>query len=258
MTKVNESPKSEVTAAVIVIGNEVLSGRTKDANLPFLAERLNQLGIRLREARIVADVEDAIAEAVNQCRDRFDYVFTTGGIGPTHDDITAACVAKAFGAPLIQNPEAVAILEQHYENTDHELNEARLRMANTPQGAELLVNPVSRAPGFRMDNVYVMAGVPRIMQAMFDGFKYTLRGGVVMLSRAVACDVGEGNMAAGLTEIQNDYPNIDVGSYPFFKAGGFGTTIVLRGPDAAELDAAAERVRALMRGLGGDPHDAPT
>ena len=238
-----------VTAAVLVIGDEILSGRTKDANMGFLAERLTELGIRLREARVVADVPEEIVAAVNALRARYDHVFTTGGIGPTHDDITAECVALAFGVPLLRHPEAVRRLEAHYEAG--QLNEARLRMANVPEGGTLIDNPVSAAPGFRIGNVHVMAGVPRIMQAMFDGIASTLAGGDKVLSRTVACDLGEGVIAAGLGAIAAEYPELSVGSYPYFRAGKFGTSLVLRGTDAARLSSATEAVRVLVVSLGG-------
>ncbi|OWJ64223.1 competence/damage-inducible protein A [Inquilinus limosus] len=238
-----------VTAAVLVIGDEILSGRTKDANMGFLAERLTELGIRLREARVVPDVPEEIIAAVNALRARYDYVFTTGGIGPTHDDITAECVARAFGVPLLRHPEAVRRLEAHYE--PGQLNEARLRMANVPEGGTLIDNPVSAAPGFRIGNVHVMAGVPRIMQAMFDGIAPTLAGGDKVLSRTVTCDLGEGVIAAGLGAIAAEYSELSVGSYPYFRAGKFGTSLVLRGTDAARLSAATEAVRVLVVSLGG-------
>ena len=240
-----------VTAAVLIVGNEILSGRTQDVNLAYLAKRLNELGIRLREARVVADVEADIVAAVNACRARYDYVFTTGGIGPTHDDITAECVAKAFGLPLIRNPEAVARLERHYEAGM--LNEARLRMANTPEGATLIDNPVSIAPGFQIGNVIVFAGVPRIMQAMFDGIAGRLVGGAPVLSRTVSAAVAEGAIAAGLGDLQRRYPSLDIGSYPYFRQGRFGASFVLRGTEQAQIDAAAMELRALITELGGDP-----
>ncbi|MFE0756833.1 competence/damage-inducible protein A [Inquilinus sp. NPDC058860] len=238
-----------VTAAVLVIGDEILSGRTKDANMGFLAERLTDLGISLREARVVADDPEEIVAAVNALRARYDHVFTTGGIGPTHDDITAECVARAFGVPLLRHPEAVRRLEAHYEAG--QLNEARLRMANVPEGGVLIDNPVSAAPGFRIGNVHVMAGVPRIMQAMFDGIAPTLAGGDKVLSRTVTCDLGEGVIAAGLGAVAAVYPELSIGSYPYFRAGRFGTSLVLRGTDAEKLSTAAEAVRSLVVSLGG-------
>ena len=245
-----------VTAGVLVIGNEILSGRTKDANLAWLAVELNKIGIRLREARVISDLEDEIVAAVNALRARYDYVFTTGGIGPTHDDITAACIAKAFGAKLIRNPEAVRRLEAHYRDRSL-LNEARLRMANTPAGATLIDNPVSKAPGFQIGNVFVMAGVPAIMQGMFDSLRPLLVGGARVLSRTVNCDLPEGVMAAGLGAIQQAHPDIEIGSYPYMRMGKAGAAIVLRGTDAARLGVATDAVKAMMRGLGGEPNEDP-
>ena len=239
-----------VTAAVLIIGNEILSGRTRDVNLAYLATGLTRLGIRLREARVVADVEADIVKAVNECRARYDYVFTTGGIGPTHDDITAECVAKAFGLSLIRNPEAVARLERHYE--PGMLNEARLRMANTPEGATLIDNTVSTAPGFQIGNVFVLAGVPSIMQAMFDGLKGRLVGGAPVLSRTISAFLGEGVIAKGLGELQQRYVDLDVGSYPFHRQGKYGASFVLRGTERARIDGAAAELRTLIASLGAD------
>ena len=185
-----------VTACLIIIGNEILSGRTVDANLPHLAKKLGEIGIRLAEARVVPDIEQEIVDAVNTCRAKHDYVFTTGGIGPTHDDITSAAVAKAFGLPFGRNPEAEALLLDYYP--PEKVNEARLSMADTPEGAELIANPVSIAPGFRVENVYVMAGVPKIMQAMLDNVLPTLEGGAVVLSRSVTMFMPEGEIALHL------------------------------------------------------------
>jgi molybdenum cofactor synthesis domain-containing protein len=241
-----------VTACIVVIGNEILSGRTKDANLAWLAVQLNEVGVQLREARVIPDDEAVIVRTVNEVRAAFDYVFTTGGIGPTHDDITAECIAKAFGVPLIQHPEAVRRLRSHYANAA-DLSAARLRMANVPEGATLIDNPVSKAPGFKIANVHVMAGVPAIMQAMFDGIRATLKGGAKVLSRTVSAKLPEGKMAAGLTDLQNRYPDVQIGSYPYFRAGQTGAAIVLRGIDVARIDAAAEELKSLMRGLGGEP-----
>ena len=248
------SEEKTVRAALIIIGNEILSGRTQDANLQHLAKELNSVGVRLSEARVIADDEAMIIGTVNEMRAAYDYVFTTGGIGPTHDDITAECVAKAFGLPLIRHAEAVALMKAHYERTGRELNEARLRMANTPKGAALVKNPISTAPGFRVENVYVLAGVPMVMQAMLENLKSELIGGKTMLSRAVASYIGEGNMAAGLSALQDKYGALDIGSYPFYKAGNrFGTTIVLRHTDADLLESAVQEVAALMTSLGGEP-----
>ncbi len=240
-----------VTACVIVIGNEVLSGRTKDANIPYLGARLTDLGIRLMEARVIADDEAVIADTVNACRAAFDYVFTTGGIGPTHDDITAAGIARAFGVELERNPVALALLERHYRPED--ITEARLTMADIPAGARLIDNPVSKAPGFQMKNVFVMAGVPRIMQAMFEGIEDRLAGGRAMLSRTLASFVPEGLMGTPLGRIQEDHPEVEIGSYPFFRGGRPGTSLVVRGAEAARVEAAVEALRALIRRFGGEP-----
>jgi molybdenum cofactor synthesis domain-containing protein len=243
-----------VTAAVVIIGNEILSGRTKDANLAWLAGRLNESGVVLREARVIPDVDETIVATVNELRARFDYVFTTGGIGPTHDDITAASIARAFGVKLIRDQRAVALLRAHYASPA-DLNEARMRMADMPEGSELIDNPVSRAPGFRTGNVFVMAGVPRIMQAMFDGLRHTLTGGAPMLSHTLTVTLTEGRMAAGLAEIQGRYSDLEIGSYPFFRLGQYGTSIVTRGFERARVDAAVGELRAMMRAMGGEPQD---
>lgn len=247
------APETAPTAAVLIIGNEILSGRTQDTNLSFIATFLGGIGVRLREARVVPDVEAEIVAAVNALRARHTYVFTTGGIGPTHDDITAECVAKAFGVPLVQNPEARRRLEAHYQGTGM-LNAARLRMANTPEGAVLIDNPVSSAPGFQIGNVFVMAGVPAIMQAMLGGLRNRLVGGPPVLARTVLCGVPEGTLADGLGAIQAKYgAAVDIGSYPAFRQGRISTSLVLRGTDAALLDKAAAEVADLVRGHGGEP-----
>lgn len=241
---------SNPTACLIIVGNEILSGRTRDANLQYLGTALGEIGIRLMEVRVIADDEAAIVKAVNKCRADYTYVFTTGGIGPTHDDITSASVAKAFGVSLERNAAALECLGRYYKPKD--LNEARLRMADVPQGAELIDNPVSQAPGFRLANVYVMAGVPRIMQAMFDGIKNTLRGGAKMLSRTVTIFLPEGLLAQGLAAIQTRHPELEIGSYPFVRLDRLGAAIVVRGTDAAAIGYAAAEVRSLATTLGGE------
>jgi molybdenum cofactor synthesis domain-containing protein len=240
-----------VTACVLIIGNEILSGRTQDTNLAYIATGLNGVGVTLKEARVIADTPEAIIGTLNEVRAKYDYVFTTGGIGPTHDDITSECVARAFGVPWVLHPEAHRIFLDHYK--PGELNEARLRMAHTPEGASLIKNPVSRAPGFRIGNVFVMAGIPRVMQAMFDAAKHQLKGGRPMLARTVGCHLAEGVIAKGLGEIQGRYADLDIGSYPFYRRGEFGTSLVLRGRDAERLAAGTQEVIALVRDLGGDP-----
>ena len=242
-----------VTAALIIIGDEILSGRTADVNLRYIAKRLNSLGVRLAEARVVADKQDAIVAAVNHCRATYDYVMTTGGIGPTHDDITAAAIAAAFGRPLIRNPEIVAILEDAYRDSAMELNEARLSMANTPAGVTLIDNPVSGAPGWQIENVFVFAGVPKIMQAMFESMTHRLTGGEPLRERSIVVDIGEGTLAAALEDIQDRHRALSIGSYPYYRGGAFGVKLVLRGTDEEELDATADEVVAALRELGGNP-----
>jgi molybdopterin-biosynthesis enzyme MoeA-like protein len=216
------------------------------------------MGIRLREARVVADVEEEVVRAVNEVRAKYDYVFTTGGIGPTHDDITADCIAKAFGVKLLEHPEALARLAAGYANPAVDLNAARRRMARVPEGGILIDNPVSRAPGFQIGNVYVMAGIPRVMQAMFEGFRHRLKGGRPLLSRQIAAELPEGLIAEGLSALQDRYSDLEIGSYPFQRMGKVGAAIVLRGTDQARIDAAAEELKALMKKLGGVPVEEAT
>lgn len=244
-----------VTAGVVIIGNEILSGRTQDANLAFLGEQLNALGIRLTEARVVADQEAAIVEAVNALRSRYDYVFTTGGIGPTHDDITVDCVAKAFGRLVIVHPEARRLLESHY---GAEINEARLRMARAPEGASLVDNPVSIAPGLKIENVYVLAGIPRIMRAQFGSLSHELVGGLPLISRSLPVALPESVVAPGLTALQERYPEVEMGSYPFQRAGRFGTSLVLRATDVVRLEQAEAELERLLSDLGGERLPDPT
>jgi molybdenum cofactor synthesis domain-containing protein len=252
MSKSDINP-AVITACVLIIGNEILSGRTQDANLPFLARQLNEVGIRVREARVIADDPQAIITTLNAVRRVFDYVFTTGGIGPTHDDITAQSVADAFRVQLILHPEAKRLLETHYPPGD--LNEARLRMAMIPEGAVLLPNPISRAPGFQIGNVFVLPGVPSIMQGIFEQLKYRLRGGAKMLSRSISCRLAEGTLAHDLGALQSRYPDIEIGSYPYFRRGDFGVTLVLRDINKARLVAVTDELKELIRGLGGDPQE---
>ncbi len=245
--------KDPVTACVLVIGNEILSGRTQDTNLQFLGRRLNDLGIRLREARVIPDIPEVIVDVVNECRAKFDYVFTTGGIGPTHDDITSGSIAAAFGVKLHRHPEAIALLAPYYG--PGEFTEARMRMATVPEGAELIHNPVSAAPGFRMENVFVMAGIPSIMQAMFETLTHLLIGGEPVLSRSIRVVVGESVIAPGLSELQNRYPDIDIGSYPAVRRRQFGVSVVLRGTDAGVLEGALAELKEMLRELGLEPEE---
>ena len=250
------SEEKIVTAALIIIGNEILSGRIQDANLSYIATKLNdEAGIRLTEARVVPDIEAEIVDAVNAMRTKHDYVFTTGGIGPTHDDITAEAVANAFGRRLVRHPEAYRRLVEQFEKRGLEINEARLRMTNTPEGATLVENGISVAPGFQVENVYVMAGVPQVAHAMIDWLAPRLEGGKPVRSKTLVCSIGEGNMAEGLTAIQDRYAEIDIGSYPYYETGNYGTSIVLRHTDVALLERAGDEVAELMRSLGGEPRD---
>lgn len=247
---------SNPTACLLIIGNEVLSGRTRDANLQFLATRLGDIGIPLREVRVIPDVAETIIDTVNEVRAKFDHVFTTGGIGPTHDDITSECVAAAFGVPWEPHPEAWAKLEAHYARQDPpgDFNAARQRMATMPRGATLIENVISIAPGFTIGNVHVMAGVPRIMQAMFDALAPTLKGGAPIVSRTVhAHGLMEGRIAQGLADIQKRWPQVDIGSYPYYRTGGGGVAVVAKGTEAAQVEAAAHAVFAFIRAVGGQP-----
>jgi molybdenum cofactor synthesis domain-containing protein len=240
------------TACVLVIGNEVLSGRTQDANIRFLATKLGELGIPLREVRIIPDIAQTIIETVNEVRRKFTYVFTTGGIGPTHDDITSECVAAAFNVPWEPHPIAWARMEKAYKPGD--FNAARQRMGTMPRGAKLIDNAMSVAPGFQMENVYVMAGVPKVMQSMFEWLAPHLPGGQKIEQRAVhAYRLPEGVIAEGLTAIQARYPNIDLGSYPFYRPTGNGVTLVAKGTSAAEAETVIAEVTALIESLDRTP-----
>ncbi|MFC7396572.1 competence/damage-inducible protein A [Chelatococcus sp. GCM10030263] len=247
MTGSTEGQSDIVTAAVLVIGDEILSGRTKDKNIGYIAEYLTMVGIDLREVRVVPDDEAEIIAALNALRARYSYVFTTGGIGPTHDDITADSVAKAFGVPIGEDPRAIALLLERIKPED--LNEARRRMARIPQGAELVLNPVSKAPGFWIGNVIVMAGVPAIMQAMLDDVAPKLVKGRRMLSETVRADAKEGDVAAPLRDIADRFPDVLIGSYPFSDETGFKTNLVLRARDAARLRTATEAVIAMLAAI---------
>jgi len=233
------------TAAVLVIGNEILSGRTRDANLPFLAAELNRLGIRLQEGRILPDEMDMIVEALSACRRRYDYVFTTGGIGPTHDDVTAAAVARAFGVPLVRHPEAERRLRAWYP--PEKINEARLKMADVPQGAELIDNPVSVAPGFRIENVFVLAGIPEVARAMFETLRPQLAGGPPVVSATLRVFAPEGDVAAPLAEVQARHPEVEIGSYPFYRFGQVGVHLVVRCDDPVKVEAVLDELVRMCR-----------
>ncbi|MGB7259582.1 MAG: molybdopterin-binding protein [Pseudolabrys sp.] len=247
MNAQSSAPSDIVTAAVLVIGDEILSGRTKDKNIGYIADFLTALGIDLREVRVVPDIEEEIVAALNALRKKFTYVFTTGGIGPTHDDITADCVAKAFGVSIDRHPEAVEILRERMAKIGGELNEARLRMARIPDGAQLVYNKVSGAPGFWIGNVITMAGVPAIMQAMLDEVAPKLKTGAKMLSETIRADAKEGDVGTELGQIAKANPDVIIGSYPFFDEKlGPNTNIVVRSRDPQKLAAAKAAVEAML------------
>jgi molybdopterin-biosynthesis enzyme MoeA-like protein len=243
---------SNPTACMLIIGDEILSGRTQDANLKFLGERLAAMGIRLCEARVVPDAEARIVEAVNTARALYTYVFTTGGIGPTHDDITTLCVAKAFGRKVVRHPDAEKKLRAYYGDRT---NDARLRMAEVPDGpgVSLIENHVSVAPGYCIENVYVMAGVPSVARAMFDAVAPTLKGGAPVYAQSVDGHVREGDIAASLSALQEQYPAVAIGSYPFMRVDKLGTSIVARSTDRAAIADVIGKVAAIMRKLGAEP-----
>lgn len=238
-----------ITACVIVIGNEILSGRTQDLNVAYIGKRCDEIGIRLMETRIIPDVEATIVATINECRSVFTYVFTTGGIGPTHDDITAASVALAFAKKLERRAEAVAVMDNYYESG--KLTEARLKMADVPADSVLIDNPVSAAPGFQLGNVFVMAGVPIIMQAMFEGIVDRLAGGDAMLMESVATNLGESALAVELSQLQDSYADVSIGSYPYFKKGKVGVNLVIRSTDQARLRQLKKDLQLMIKNLGG-------
>jgi molybdenum cofactor synthesis domain-containing protein len=236
-----------VTAAILVIGDEILSGRTKDKNIGFIADYLTAIGIDLKEVRVVSDDETAIVEALNALRKAYTYVFTTGGIGPTHDDITADCVAKAFGVSIDYDPRAVAILQERMARMGTEMNEARMRMTRIPKGADLVLNKVSGAPGFWIDNVIVMAGVPSIMQAMLDEAAPKLKTGAKLLSLTIRADAKEGDVGTELGQVAKAHPEVIIGSYPFFDEKlGPNTNIVVRSRNADKLAQAKAAVEGML------------
>ena len=242
-----------VTACVLIIGNEILSGRTQDVNLNHLATTLGGWGIRITEARVIPDIEEVIIDAVNATRSTFDYVFTTGGIGPTHDDITAVCIAKAFGVSLYQNEEIAERIRQRPAPDDVMAN--RLLMARVPEGAVLIDNPTGGPQGFAMDNVYVMAGIPMVMQGMLSTLEGKLKSGPIVRSRSIKAYLGESQIAGELGNIQSQYRDLDIGSYPFYRDDRYGTVLVIRGVDLDEIAAAADAVMSAVRASGEEPED---
>jgi molybdenum cofactor synthesis domain-containing protein len=243
--------KSAPTAAVLIIGDEILSGRTPDTNTNSIARFLGALGIDLKEVRVVGDVQDEIVAALNALRARYTYVFTTGGIGPTHDDITADAVAKAFGVGIDYHPEALKILAARIKPED--FNEMRKRMARIPFGASLVKNGVSAAPGFQIENVFVMAGVPGIMQAMLEDIAPRLARGPVIQAVTISAPIGEGTIAAALAKLQGEHDAVAIGSYPTYREGGYGVQLVARGRDAAQVEKVARAMEEIIRNAGAEP-----
>jgi molybdenum cofactor synthesis domain-containing protein len=240
------------TAAILIVGNEILSGRTQDVNIQFIATRMALRGIKLAEVRVVRDEEPAIIKAARELSAQYTYVFSTGGIGPTHDDITAECMAKAFNTKLEINAEAKSRMEAYYATRNVTLNEGRLRMARIPVGASLIDNPVSGAPGFKIENVYVMAGVPNIMQAMFLGIENSLACGAPMLSNTITCSLREGDIAIEMEDLQKKFDNVEIGSYPMQASGGPSLSLVLRATDEKPLAQATEKLFAMIKKYDAD------
>jgi len=238
------------TAALVVIGDEILSGRTHDKNIAQVASWLQVQGIRLAEVRVVPDVEDRIVEAVDALRARNDYLFTTGGIGPTHDDITVDAIAKALGVPVVIHPEARAMLERYYTGRGVALSEARLRMARVPEGAELIPNRMSGAPGIRIGNLFVMAGVPHITAGMLDALTGTLEGGAPLVSRTIGCWTAESEVADALRQAEIDHEGVQIGSYPFFREGRVGANFVIRSTDANLVERCATSLSTALADAG--------
>lgn len=237
---------------MIIIGNEILSGRTQDTNLAFLSRELNELGVRMTEARVIPDIEEVIVSTVNECRANFDYVFTTGGIGPTHDDITADCIAAAFGVELIIHPEAEKIIRKR--EAPPEVMASRLRMARVPVGGELIENPTGGPPGFKIANVFVMAGVPMVMQAMTSTLgNGQLTGGLPVRSHSIGAYLSEGQITVPLGKIQDKFPDIDLGSYPFYRKDSFGVNLVMRGTDEAELEIMKSEIETMIHSFDVKP-----
>jgi len=246
---------AQVTACLIIIGNEILSGRTRDANLVIIGRHCDLLGIYLNETRIIPDTEHRIIETVNTCRRLFNYVFTTGGIGPTHDDITSASVAKAFNVKLERHGSAVKALDDYYRAG--QLTEARLKMADLPAGASLIDNPVSGAPGFQLENVFVLPGVPLILEAMFEGIVDRLTGGAPVLTDEVTTNLPESVIADDLGKVQKNYPPVNIGSYPYLKKGKSGVNLVLRSTDSDMMKAAMAELKKMIIHLGGNILNQP-
>jgi molybdenum cofactor synthesis domain-containing protein len=253
MANSEPTTRSPVTACVLIIGNEILSGRTQDTNLNHLARVLGGWGIQIREARVIPDVDTVIIDTVRTIRSQYDYIFTTGGIGPTHDDITAECMARAFDVPLVQNEAIAARIRVRPAPPD--VMASRLRMAQVPEGAVLIDNPSGGPQGFRIGNVHVMAGIPSIMRAMLSSLEHQLRHGDIVSSCSVTAYLGESQIAAAFSAVQQRYPDFDLGSYPFFRDDKYGTNLVIRGVDKSRMASALEEVKAVIVAAGGVPEN---
>ena len=253
MSEAPSASPAQVTACVLIIGNEILSGRTQDVNLAFIAGALNEQGIQVREARVIPDIAGEIIDTVNRVRERFDYVFTTGGIGPTHDDITAECIAAAFGTPLVMHPRIEERIRGYAaeRGLSEAVTQASLRMARVPEGAALIETEIG-APGFSIGNVYVMAGIPKVMQSMIRLLAPKLKGALPVRSRSIGAFLGESVVAEPLRAIQDRYPEVDVGSYPFSEGDRYGTTLVIRGTDEAVLERVLGEVRQMLDGFSAE------
>ncbi len=236
---------NKVNAAIIIIGNEILSGRTQDVNITFLSKWLNNIGVRVEEVRVIADNEQAIVNCINEVRKKFKYIFTTGGIGPTHDDITSRSIAKAFNLPYGYHKEAYKILEKYYK--PGEFNDGRKKMAKIPDKATLIYNPSSGAPGFIVENVYCLPGVPSILHSMVDGLKNQIIGGKKILSKTISLSTVESEIAQPLEDVQNLFTNVEIGSYPFFRLGKIGVSIVIRSTAMKQIEACANQIEDFVR-----------
>lgn len=243
--------KQNKQASLLIIGNEILSGRTVDKNLNFIAVKLAQIGVDFAEVRVVRDIHSEIVEAVQQLSSKYDYLFTTGGIGPTHDDITTESVAQAFDLPVVFHKDAVAALQEYYKDRQDDLNDARLKMAQVPEGAVLIKNPLTAAPGYKINNVFVLAGIPKIMQVMFESCLQYVKVGYQVKSSTIECNLVEGDIAEKLGEIDAKYENLDIGSYPFIKDSRYAVSLVIRSTDEDKILAAEADVRELVLSLGG-------
>ena len=244
---------SQPTAIIIIIGNEILSGRTNDQNINWIANKLQDNGIKLIEVRIIQDIFEIIVKNIRELKDKADFILTSGGIGPTHDDITTESIAAAFNVEIEKNQEALKRLKSHYKGTNIELNAARLKMANIPKDAILIDNPISAAPGFIIKNVYVMAGVPKIMQSMLDSILIKIKSDKKIFSITIGCKIGEGNLAEGVSIIEEQNSDVEIGCYPWFKAGFYGTSLVIRSLNKDKVKIVRKDIEKLIIENGGSP-----